>query len=44
MKRLEFDLQVEREERLAFEQEVKMLQTKLAADYFMKAVSSERVA
>ena len=30
MKRLEFDVQVEREERLAFEQEVKMLQTKLA--------------
>ena len=30
MKRLEFDLQVEREERLAFQQEVKLLQAKLA--------------
>ncbi len=29
MKRLEFDLQVEREERFAFEKEVKMLQQKL---------------
>ena len=32
MKRLEFDLQVEREERLAFEKEAKILQKKLA-DY-----------
>lgn len=30
MKRLEFDLQVEKEERLAFEKEVKLLQQKLA--------------
>ena len=30
MKRLEFDLQVEREERIAFEKEVKMLHGKIA--------------
>ena len=30
MKRLEFDLQVEKEERVAFESEVKILQGKLA--------------
>ena len=30
MKRLEFDVQVEREERIAFENEVKLLQEKLA--------------